>query len=117
MTLNQYIQSERGSRFGGAKIKKQATATVEMFVQRAMLDGITFEWGHPLAFDWYWYDHRTDPDNIAFQHKFVFDGMMAAGFLDNDNWDRVGAGYTDRFYIDKVNPRVEVYELNKEEQA
>ncbi|WP_203624650.1 endodeoxyribonuclease [Lacticaseibacillus sp. 866-1] len=111
MTLNQYVDSERGSLFGGARIKKQATDTAAMFVQRAMMNGVKFDWGKPLRFDWYWHDRRTDPDNIAFQHKFVFDGMMVAGFLTNDNWDNI-VELRDRFFIDKANPRVEVYELD-----
>ena len=114
MTLNEYIGAERGNRFNGARIKQQTTETVRLFVTRAMHDGVQFKWGKPLRFDWYWYDKRTDPDNIAFQHKFVFDGMMAAGFLENDNWAHI-VELHDRFFIDKVNPRVEVSEIERVE--
>ena len=114
MTLNEYIGAERGNRFNGARIKQQATETVRLFVIRAMNDGIRFQWGKPLRFDWYWYDKRTDPDNIAFQHKFVFDGMQKAGFLENDNWDHI-VELNDRFFIDKANPRVEVSEVERVE--
>ncbi len=112
MTLNQYVACERGNRFGGAKVKKQATALAAQYTKLAVRNGVHFDWGKPLRFDWYWYDRRTDPDNISFQHKFVFDGMMAAGFLTNDNWDNI-VELHDRFFIDKANPRVEVYELDE----
>lgn len=115
MSLNQYIQSERGNRFGGAKVKKQATATCQLAVKAAMNKGVRFSWDLPLQFDWYWYNKRTDPDNIAFQHKFIFDGMMAAGFLDNDNWAHIH-GFVDTFAVDKANPRVEITEVNMDDK-
>ena len=111
MTLNQYIKVERGNMFGGAKVKKQATETVMLAVRKEMNRGVKFQWGKPLSFDWYWYDKRTDPDNIAFQHKFIFDGMQKAKFLENDNWDHI-VELRDRFFIDKANPRVEVEEID-----
>ena len=111
MTLNQYIKVERGNMFGGAKVKKQATETVMLAVRKAMNQGVKFQWGKPLSFDWYWYDKRTDPDNIAFQHKFIFDGMQKAEFLENDNWDHI-VELRDRFFIDKANPRVEGEEID-----
>nr|WP_308439765.1 endodeoxyribonuclease [Lacticaseibacillus sp. 53-4] len=112
LTLNQYIEIERGNRFGGAAEKKRTTTIATEYTLLAMRKGVRFDWGKPLRFDWFWYDRRTDPDNIAFQHKFVFDGMMAAGFLTNDNWDNI-VELRDRFFIDKANPRVEVYELDE----
>ncbi len=29
---------------------------------------------------------RTDPDNIAFAQKFVFDGLQESGVLRGDGW-------------------------------
>ena len=112
ITLNRYIAIERGNRFGGASEKKRVTRLAAEYVTKAMANGAVFKWGKPLQFDWYCINKRTDPDNIAFQHKFVFDGMMQAGFLTNDNWDNI-VELRDRFFIDKANPRVEVYELDE----
>jgi len=114
LTLNQYIEIERGNRFGGAAEKKRTTTIATEYTLLAMRKGVRFDWGKPLRFDWFWYDRRTDVDNIAFQKKFIFDGMMKAGFLENDNWDHVSAGFIEHFYIDKVNPRVEIRELDSE---
>lgn len=111
-TLNQYINAERTNRFKAAKIKHAATDVAKMFTIKAMREGVRFQWGVPLRFDWYCANKRTDPDNVAFQHKFVFDGMMAAGFLENDNWAHI-VELNDRFFIDKRRPRVEVYEIGE----
>lgn len=43
---------------------------------------------------------KKDPDNIAFAKKFIFDGMMEAGFIENDNLNYI-EGFSDYFIVDK----------------
>ena len=55
-------------------------------------------------------NRRTDPDNIAFQKKFILDGFVAAGLLSNDGWGEI-AGWTEKFHIVKKEfQRVEIKE-------
>ncbi|MEG0601313.1 MAG: RusA family crossover junction endodeoxyribonuclease [Vagococcus sp.] len=107
MTLNEYTNEQRRNRFGGASAKKKQTAICEFYVKQAMRDGVTFEIPTRLKFNWYMPNKKQDPDNIAFQKKFVLDGMIKAKFLENDGWKQI-LGFSDYFEVDKENPRVEI---------
>ncbi|MDN6385504.1 MAG: hypothetical protein L0J65_01950 [Alkalibacterium sp.] len=113
MTLNQYTSANRRNKFGGARKKKEATQICALHTKKAMNEGFKFH-AFPvnLQFDWYAKDRRSDKDNIAFMRKFVFDGWIKAGLLDNDGWQEIG-NWTDNFHIDKDNPRVEIKELEE----
>ena len=60
-----------------------------------------------LDITWYCKTRRRDPDNIAAAVKFIWDGLVEAGVIENDGWKQNG-GWSNRFEIDKDNPRVEV---------
>ena len=116
-TLNKYINAERTNKYAGSKLKKMGTLYAKRIVEQAMVDGIIFNWPCKLKFDWYLADGRIDPDNWDFIKKFIFDGMQKANvrgvpFLGNDNIKHI-KGYDHDFYIDKDNPRLEIYELEK----
>jgi Holliday junction resolvase RusA-like endonuclease len=61
-----------------------------------------------LKIDWYCKNKRKDTDNIAVGKKFILDGMVEAGVIKNDGWKEV-LGFRDSFYVDKDNPRIEVF--------
>lgn len=67
-----------------------------------------------IIFRWYCKNQKKDPDNISFAKKFILDGMVKAGVLENDGWKQV-AGFQDEFYLDKQHPRVEVELLEVED--
>lgn len=79
--LNTYINAERTNRYMAAKIKKEATDLVAWSVMR--LPEIT----KPSNYHFHWIvsSKRKDPDNVAFAAKFIFDGLVVAGKLKNDN--------------------------------
>ena len=52
-------------------------------------------------------DKKKDPDNIAVAKKFILDGLVAAGVIENDGWGQI-AGWTEEFEVDKKNPRIEI---------
>ena len=113
MTLNQYTNANRTSRYVGAKRKKESTYSCALHVTKAMREGFQIEsFPAHFQFDWYVKDKRTDKDNIAFQRKFVFDGFQQAELIPNDNWAHIG-NWVDRFHIDK-NERVEITVINTE---
>ncbi|MFX1499355.1 MAG: hypothetical protein ACFFDH_00160 [Promethearchaeota archaeon] len=64
----------------------------------------------PVDFEYNWYckDKRCDPSNIAFACKYIEDGLILANILPNDNWQYVRS-IQHLFFVDKVDPRVEVY--------
>lgn len=111
MTLNQYTNANRTHYQKGAKAKKQATLFCKMCVLKAMREGFELK-SEPADFKFVWYckNKQTDKDNIAFQRKFIFDGMVNAGLISNDGWSEIG-NWTDEFRIDKKFPRVELEEV------
>ena len=60
-----------------------------------------------LDIRWYSKNKKKDPDNIAAGVKFIFDGLVAAGVIKNDGWEENG-GWSNSFYVDKDNPRIEI---------
>lgn len=56
---------------------------------------------------YYCKNKRKDLDNIAFAKKFLFDGLIKAGKLENDGWGEIKS-WEEHFEIDKKNPRIEV---------
>lgn len=60
-----------------------------------------------LEIIWYCKNKRKDKDNISVGQKFILDGLVQAGVIENDGWKQIG-DIKHRFKIDKNNPRVEV---------
>lgn len=60
-----------------------------------------------LDITWIEKNRRRDPDNIASAVKFIWDGLVEAGVINNDGWKENG-GWSNRFDVDKDNPRIEV---------
>jgi hypothetical protein len=104
--LNAYIKALNSSRFTGNNIKQTETHRVAVEARLARLEAVK---SYPVHITYHWYskDNRMDTDNVAFAKKFINDGLVEAGILDNDGRKQV-ASFSDRFYIDKLNPRVEV---------
>ena len=101
--LNTYINAERSNRFMGAKIKREETERVMWSLTKApKLKGKFY-----MRFCWYSKNSRKDPDNIAFAKKFILDGMVKIGMIENDTQEFI-IGLSDSFYVDKLRPRVVV---------
>lgn len=101
-TLNKYMNAERTSRYIAADIKKQATEFVWWQVKgAAKVDGLA-----DYIFTWHVKDKRTDPDNIAFAVKFIFDALVLAKVIPNDTMAYVKS-ISHYFEVDS-NPRVEI---------
>ena len=67
-----------------------------------------------IEFHWYEKNKRRDPDNIRHGAKYILDGLVEAGILQDDSQKYIG-GFIDYFNIDKSNPHVEVriYEMSE----
>lgn len=105
--LNQYIEAERRNRYLGAKMKRQTEQTV-MLCARSQLRGIKFSGPVVMRYSWYEKDRRRDKDNISsFGRKCIQDALVREGVLKNDGWGEID-GFSDCFYVDKQNPRIEV---------
>lgn len=103
---NAFIDAQRRHLHVGAKLKKEETERV-MWEIKATYKGLIQVFPISITFSWYCKDKRKDKDNIAFAKKFILDGLVAAEILPDDGWAHVDS-FTDKFFIDKNNPRVEV---------
>lgn len=110
-SLNEHDNANRANRFGGASMKKKATYACEIYTRNAMNEGFKLEKAPAnLKLTWYAKDRRKDKDNIAFAVKYIFDGMVNAGLIENDGWKQIG-NWVNIFEVDKENPRVEIEEV------
>jgi 3-phenylpropionate/cinnamic acid dioxygenase small subunit len=83
-TLNEYINAERTNRYKAAAMKKKATkiceqATIEiskLIDPKALYD---------VQINWQVINNRTDSDNLFFGCKFILDGLINSGALEDDN--------------------------------
>lgn len=105
-TLNEYIAANNINRYESAKIKREETERVvlECYNLRGVKPS---KYPLKVTFHWYCPNRKSDPDNIAFAKKFILDGLVEAGMLQNDGWKQI-ASLSDFFHIDKANPRVSV---------
>jgi len=104
--LNEYTRACRGNKFLGAKMKKNAEEWITIFIKQQLKD-IHFEGTVELAFRWYEPNKKRDLDNICFAKKFILDSLVSNGIIVADGWKGV-IGFTDHFFVDKENPRIEV---------
>ena len=101
--LNTYINAERGNRYSGARLKKEETERVAWLSKGHKIDKYPIN----IACNWYLKDKKKDPDNVSFSIKFIMDGLVTAGVLENDSQKYIKSiGHN--FEIDKDNPRVVV---------
>ncbi|PJH58654.1 hypothetical protein CVR97_28625 [Salmonella enterica subsp. enterica serovar Typhimurium] len=112
-TLNTVIEKNRYNKYAGNNLKQQATNCCKVHGIKAKNNGFQFK-NRPadLNFTWYVKDRRKDPDNIASAAKFLLDGFVKAGLLENDGWKQIGAIHH-YFEVDKANERVEIEEIER----
>jgi len=108
--LNKYIEAERTNRFMGAEIKSQETEFIYHEAKKQKLEPIK-KYPITVQIDFYCENRRKDPDNIAFTKKYILDGLVRAKILKNDGFKQI-KGFIDNFYLDKENPRIEVFLCN-----
>lgn len=111
--LNDYINANRGNRYGGASIKKQVEEYICWELKQQKVKPVNTV--ASVAFHWVEPNRARDFDNIAFAKKFIFDALQAAGILAGDGWKHL-RGFTDSFGVDKDRPRVEVTIIKAEDE-
>ena len=95
--LNEYTNSNRNNKFGGASIKKRMTNLAYL----QMLNKPKIETPAKLEFTWYIKKNKGklhDPDNIAFCKKYLLDAMQKAKIIPNDTHTHI-KGFVDNFVI------------------
>ena len=105
--LNDYIRAERTSKYKGAEMKADNEMLIFIAIRRC-LRGVKIQKPVMMSYRWYEKNSRRDLDNISsFGRKVIQDALVKDGILENDGWNDI-KGFSDAFYIDKNNPRIEV---------
>ena len=61
-----------------------------------------------MTYRWYEPNRKRDLDNISsFGRKVIQDALVESGVLADDGWKHI-KGFSDEFYVDPCNPRIEV---------
>ena len=88
-------------------MKKNAIMIVSAYIYQ-QLRGVKIDKKVRIDYIWYEKNKKRDLDNISsFGRKVIQDALVDNGTLKNDGWENV-IGFSDTFYIDKDNPRIEV---------
>lgn len=103
--LNEYTNANRTNIYAGAKMKSDAEKRIASAIHDCGLKPIHGK--VRLQFAWYEKDRRRDLDNVCFAKKFILDSLVRNGIIAGDGWKTI-TGFTDEFYVDKENPRIEV---------
>lgn len=98
--LNKIINASKAHYQAYRKLKEDNTNAVTWLAKKLP----KYKWVK-LNITWYCKNRRKDPDNIAAAVKFIFDGFVEAGVIENDGWKQ-NKGWTNTFEVDKENPRV-----------
>lgn len=105
--LNDYITADRTNRYKGAAMKARNEALVKVAIKQQMRS-IRIERPVYMEYTWYERNKRRDLDNISsFGRKVIQDALVQTRVLVNDGWNEI-VGFSDQFYVDAANPRIEV---------
>lgn len=105
--LNQYQYACRSHYSKGAKMKKDNVFIVSAYIYQ-QLKNVKITKKVKIDYVWYEPNEKRDLDNISsFGRKIIQDALVKNGILLNDGWKNV-IGFSDTFFVDKNNPRIEV---------
>jgi Holliday junction resolvase RusA-like endonuclease len=105
--LNEYQFACRSHFSKGAKMKKSAIQIVSAYIYQQLRE-VKIENKVRIDYAWYEKNKKRDLDNISsFGRKVIQDALVDNGVIENDGWNNV-VGFSDTFYIDSENPRIEV---------
>jgi Holliday junction resolvase RusA-like endonuclease len=112
--LNDMLQGERiairkNGKFTtkGNELKQKWQYIVVTFI-RQQLPNLKIDKPIKLFYRYFEPNKRRDLDNIsAFAHKVIQDSLVVSQVIKNDGWKEI-AGFSDVFFVDKDNPRIEV---------
>lgn len=105
-TMNEIIAASKRHHMQYSVMKRQYTGLVALHAKKLP----KYE-KVDLAITWYCKNMRKDKDNIASGVKFILDGLVEAGTIENDGWKEIGE-IKHIFEVDKEKPRIEVFLWN-----
>ena len=104
--LNEFIAANRrrsGNWSGGNEMKKKDQNSIAWQLPRWHTDKPVY-----IRYRFYCQNRKKDKDNISgYFHKIFQDALVQRKVIPNDGWNNI-TGFSDEFYIDSKNPRIEV---------
>lgn len=102
-SLNEFYRMHR---YAQAKTKRDNDAMVAWSAKAAKIKPCK----NPVIIETVWFEpnHKRDLDNIIFGFKFLLDGLVKAGILQDDS-PRYVERIASEVSYDKDNPRIEVW--------
>lgn len=106
--LNNYISECSKHPKCGGRMKKDFMTIASGFI-RKQIGRKKIQGKVAIHYRYYEASRRRDPSNVSsFAVKVIEDALQACGVLEDDGWNNI-QGYSQDFFIDKRNPRIEVY--------
>lgn len=88
-------------------MKRKDEEAVSWYI-RSQLRGIRIKKPVRMEYRWYEPNRKRDLDNISsWGRKVIQDALVKCRVIENDGWKQI-TGFSDSFYLDKKNPRIEV---------
>lgn len=105
---NQIISASKSHWSKYATYKHKQTFNVALIIKSHKLKPVK-KYPIKLKFVWFAKDRRTDPDNLSSGgRKILMDSLKVAQIIKDDGFKYI-SGFTDEFYVDKDDPRIEVF--------
>ena len=105
--LTEMIDAAKIHPMSYAKMKKQYTELVRVYVLSQMGGAKIVVSECSIHLHWVRRTRQADPDNIRPASKFVLDGLVASKVLEDDRQKNI-TNLSDSWNADKDNPRVEI---------
>lgn len=106
--LNEYINAERTNRYAAAKIKQKETQIAAFHLLKHKNTLSNLKKPLKLNFTWFVANKKKDLDNMSFSKKFILDGMVECGILENDGQKHVNSFSDIIFYTNTKDTGVEI---------
>lgn len=107
-TLTEIIATSKEHWSQYARSKHKHTFDVALIIKSQKLKPVK-KYPIKIKFCWFVKDRRTDPDNLSSGgRKVIMDSLKTAQIIKDDGFKYI-SGFIDEFYVDKNNPRIEVF--------
>lgn len=104
--LNEYTKANRTKSYLANKLKREQEEIVIWSAKSCKLEKVS-TYPISLRIKWYEPNAKRDIDNITFAVKFILDGLVKSGYIENDSQKYVKS-IEHIVDIDRNKPRVEV---------
>ena len=106
-SMNEFIEANRTHKQKGNKMKKDDQNTICLYLMQQHRK-LHLDKPVKLFYSFYEPNKKRDLDNISgYFHKVFQDALVHCGIIHNDSWHYI-TGFSDEFYVDNKNPRIEV---------